>query len=111
MKYVKLVRDRSDILPSRIRRNEEGLLFPFKYDWLYKHITRLFGGTKEERKKNEGWWPHRYRAERATQLVVEYDFDTYRLLRFFGWSSAEITLRYVRLSTRDVLDRMWRGLL
>lgn len=63
------------------------------------------------RARNRGWWPHRYRAERATQLVVEYDFDTYRLLRFFGWSSAEITLRYVRLSTRDVLDRMWKGLM
>jgi hypothetical protein len=109
--YVKLVRDRSDILPDRIRRNENGLLFPYKYNWLYKHITRLFGGTKEERATNQGWWPHRYRAERATQLVVEYDFDTYRLLRFFGWNSAEITLRYVRLSTLDVLDRMWRGLM
>ena len=109
--YVKFVRDRSPLLPDRVRRNENGLLFPYKYDWLYKHITRLFGGTKEERKQNQGWWPHRYRAERASQLVVEYDFDTYRLLRFFGWSSAEITLRYVRLSTRDVLDRMWAGLL
>ena len=63
--YIKLVRDRSEVLPARVRNNENGFLFPYKYDWLYKHITRLFGGTKEERKRNEGWWPHRYRAERA----------------------------------------------
>lgn len=99
IEYVELVREKSSILPSRIQHNPEGYLFPYKYGWMYKWIT----ATDPE------WWPHRLRVERASQLVIDYNYNVMDLLRFFGWKSSEIATHYARLSVEDLLSKMSRG--
>lgn len=97
--YVKLVREKSDILPTRIQNDDEGHLFPYKYGWMYKWIKIT----------DPKWWPHRFRVERASQLVIEHDYNAMDLLRFFGWKSTEVAVWYARLSVEDLLSKMWRG--
>lgn len=45
---------------------------------------------------------HYFRSLRARFLVTEYDFNSYRLQQYFGWSSVKSTTEYVKLSTKDI---------
>ena len=74
-------------------------LFSYKYDWLYKKV----------RKVNPEWWPHHFRAERASQLAVEKDFGVIDLMRWFGWTSQYIATHYARMSVKDLVEKMSRG--
>jgi integrase len=68
----------------------------YSRQWAWYRIT----GT------DPGWWPHRLRSERATQLVVEYGFNVPKLMRFFNWSKPEEAVAYVRLDVEDLWDSM-----
>ncbi len=69
---------------------EQGKFFDFKYDKAYKLVRNLdsLEGTKGP------WWPHRFRAERARQLVRDYNFDALLLRQFFEMSSMDTVLHY-----------------
>ena len=53
------------------------------------------------------WWPHRFRTERASQLVSEKGFDVALLMKFFNWDKAEEAVGYVRLNPEDMVKRMF----
>lgn len=55
---------------------------------------------------DSAWWPHRFRSERASQLVKEYGFDTARLMKWFNWDKAEEAVGYVRLGVEDLARDM-----
>lgn len=65
-----------DLLP-------QGEFFDYKYDKAYKLIRDI---QKPENKNHGEWFPHRYRAERARQLVRDYKYDFGLLNEFFGWA-------------------------
>jgi len=79
-----------------IKRRGKGKLFPRTYAWLYKWIT----------KTDPNWWPHRFRSERASQLVQEYDYRLMDLKKWFGWSTDDMAQQYAKLSTAVLRDRM-----
>ena len=100
MNFVQKVRDGDKDLPSRYFQKEyEGLLFPYKYGWFYKWLI----------KTDSDWFPHRFRAERASHLASRYGFGVSRLMKWFGWKSMEVALEYVALDTSDLVRQMARG--
>lgn len=58
-------------------------------------------------KADPQWWPHRFRTERASQLVSEKNFDVALLMKFFNWDKAEEAVGYVRLNPEDMVKRMF----
>lgn len=42
-------------------------------------------------------WPHWFRSQRATQLVVEYSFDIHKLADWFKWKELDTARRYAKL--------------
>jgi integrase len=58
---------------------------------------------------DSSWWPHRFRTERASQLVQDYGFDVPQLMKWFGWSTVTEAVGYTRLSIKDLLLDMQRG--
>ena len=89
-------------------------LVPYMIDWVDKCKTKkLFPRSRiwayrQIRKVDPEWWPHRFRAERATQLVVEYGFNVPKLMRWFNWSDTKTPTNYVKLSVEDLKVSMKR---
>ena len=76
-------------------------LFPFGYDWMYKWIT----------KDAPNWWPHRLRAERASQLAIEYNYSVPRLMTWFKWESSDMPTHYASMNVSDLVAGMSKGLI
>lgn len=74
-------------------------LFTYRYNWLYKWIV----------KTDKDWWPHRFRAERASQLAIEKNFTVPQLMKWFGWSTEHMATHYVRMSVEDLVEKMSKG--
>lgn len=73
-------------------------LFDFKYGKLYKLITSI-----KWREKNANLFPHRIRAERASQLTAQYRASKFELKGFFAWTRDKTPDFYVKLARRDQL--------
>ena len=86
--------------------NKGEKLFKFKYDNAYRLITNI---QKQKGQKSGPWFPHKLRGERATQLVVEYDFDVIKLQSFFAWEDPETPLDYVRLGVAGIKKSILGG--
>jgi integrase len=89
---------------EKIPRSER--LFPYRYGWLYKRVSEL---DKRDGDKHGEWWPHRFRAERATQLVLEKNFDVLDLMKFFGWKRTDTPISYVSLSPTELIKKIASG--
>jgi len=81
-------------------------LFPYKYRWLYKHISTI---NKFDDKNFGEWFPHRLRAERAKELVDERDYGILELMTFFKWSTADMAGWYAGQSPKRMIELMMRG--
>jgi len=79
-------------LVEYVRWVGRGRLFPFGRQHAHRIVTRIDPKVH----------PHWFRAQRATQLVVEYGFDVVHLQQFFGWQKPESAIHYTRLG--------WKGL-
>lgn len=84
-----------EYIDSRANHND---LFPYGRRWAYKWIKKV----------DPNWWPHRFRAERASQLVIEYGFNVPKLMKWFSWSDPKVPTRYVRLDISDLEATMRR---
>lgn len=84
----------NDMLLSQLP--EEGKLFNFKYDKAYKMITQLEGN----------WFPHRFRAERARQLIRDYGFDALLLKQYFNMERIDTPLSYANPDFEAVKRQM-----
>jgi len=76
-----------------VNKKKEGQLFDFKYGKLYKTVVGI----------DKDWFPHRFRGERASQLVTETGINTILLLiKWFGWTSEKMPAHYARMSTKEI---------
>jgi integrase len=75
----------------------EGKLFDFKYGKAYKMICSLDDGS---------WFPHRFRAERARQLIRDYKFDALLLQQYFNMEEIDTPLTYARPDLEAVKLKM-----
>lgn len=87
-------------------RESKDYLFPYKYRWLY---NRIAGINKYEGQTFGEWFPHRIRAERASQLVVDNGFGVIDLMGFFNWKNSEMPTFYAKLSPEDLIRKMLEG--
>jgi hypothetical protein len=78
----------------------EAKLFNISYNKAYRIIRRA------GEKIGEDFPPHRLRAERATQLVLEYGFNDFELTEWFMWKSSEIARNYTTLAPR-IIEKMF----
>ena len=67
-------------------------LYERSASWIYKRIVNL----------DPNWWPHRFRAERASQLASVYGFTDLMLMKWFGWSTDDEAKRYAKLSNENL---------
>ena len=67
----------------------DGRLFHFQYNKAIKLLHHL-----EERpdEKHGAWFPHRFRAQRARQLIRDYEFDALLLKQFFNMCQNRYTI-------------------
>lgn len=82
-------------------RGENGKLFNLTYNKAYRIIK------KAGEKIGEDFPPHRLRAERATQLALEYRFDAHDLTEWFMWKSPEIAHDYTTLAPK-IMEKMFK---
>lgn len=88
-----LTEDWVSLMPS----NES--FFQYKYDKYYKDICNL---QKPEGSTHGPWFPHRFRAERARQLMKDYNFEVTHLQRFFNMARTDTPVEYVRPHIEDL---------
>jgi len=81
---------------------EDAKLFSFGYNKAYRIIK------KAGEKIGEDFPPHRLRAERATQLVLEYGFTDHELTDWFMWESPKVAHDYTTLAPK-IMEKMFRG--
>lgn len=97
----------ASVLLEFIGTKKEGeLLFPFGYSKLYMRIRDL---EKNAGEKHGEWYPHRFRGERASQLASEKNFDVLTLMEYFGWKRHEIPSFYVKLSAKQLIQKILVG--
>jgi len=85
-------------------RNE--LIFPYRYHYFYNRIRDL---EKPEGAKWGEWWPHRFRGERATQLIMEAGFSVFDLMKWFGWARTDTPTGYVKLTAKELVEKIVKG--
>mgnify|MGYP001143080711 CR=1 FL=1 len=51
-------------------------------------------------------YPHWFRAQRASQLASEYDFDLHQLMDYFHWKDIHIAMHYSRLGWKGMAKQM-----
>ena len=81
----------------------DGLLFPYSYSWLYKYISTI---NKYADRNFGEWFPHRLRAERASQLLQDYKFGVFELMSFFAWKTSDMPTWYASLSPDALIKLM-----
>ena len=92
-------------------------VFPFSYNQIYYRVAGIeapeflkpTGSTRTDWTHYKGpWWPHRIRAERACQLIKDYNFSTYALKKWFGWRTSVMPSFYGDMTAEDVAALMRR---
>jgi len=73
-------------------------------NWAYK-IVRKVG-----RRRGLEVWPHWFRSQRASQLVVEWKFDIHKLADWFKWTKIDTARIYTKLSP-DVYEDQYEKVL
>jgi len=90
---------------------EDETVFKYGYNYWYNFIVSLdpmiekYGSRVREfmptdkSMKPRNIYPHWFRAQRASQLALEYSFSLHRLLEWFGWMSVGIAVKYASLGS------------
>jgi len=104
-----------------INRNDP--LAKFMLEWIEKHDAWLFPTNRGNepylsrsmayviaRRLGDsiGKWiyPHWFRAQRASQLHLEYGFDTIDLMEYFAMKDAKTATRYAKMGWRGLAEKM-----
>lgn len=104
-----------------IRRDEELVKIMLEWleqqdDWLFPtnrgtdpYLGRTMAYNIARRLGNSvGMWvyPHWFRAQRASQLRLEYGFDTIDLMEYFAWEDVKTATRYAKMGWRGLAEKM-----
>ena len=87
---------------------QHGWLFP-SFQGKQPYLGRTMAYNIARRLGNSiGVWiyPHWFRAQRASQLRLEYGFDTLDLMEFFGWEDVKTAIRYAKMGWRGLAEKM-----
>ena len=76
----------------------EGKLFHMSRIQAYRIVRRL----------DKNIFPHWFRAQRASQLALEYGFDVHDLIDFFSWKSLQTAIHYSRMGWKGLANKMKR---
>jgi len=94
-----------------IKRNDP--LWPFLERWVKRHKQgeRLFQVSRSKaflliRSMGRELYPHWFRAQRASQLALEYGWDAGKLSEYFSWKHFPTALRYARLGWKGLAESM-----
>lgn len=60
------------------------------------------------RKLDDEIFPHWFRAQRASQLALEYGFSVHDLIDFFSWKSLQTATHYSRMGWKGLAAKMRR---
>ena len=60
------------------------------------------------RSLDENIFPHWFRAQRASQLALEYGFDVHDLIDFFNWKSLQTATHYSHMGWKGLANKMKR---
>ena len=89
--------------------NDDDILFDYGYDKMYYKICNIGmvippGVWKSKWNEYKGpWWCHRIRSERACELIKDYHYDTFRLMKWFGWQSSQMPQVYSDIMSIDLI--------
>lgn len=83
-----------------LKNNEK--LFPFRRETAFRRLREL-GRRIDE---NLELYPHWFRAQKASQLASEYEFNVYDLKEFFKWISDSTPQFYASLGTKGLAKKM-----
>jgi len=75
----------------------EDELFPYTRQWIHR-LFKLYAPFFV--------YPHFLRGCRLTHLVVRYNFNEQRLIKFAGWSDGRPARYYMSFSVLDMMDAM-----
>jgi len=81
-----------------INKIREGRLFHIGRTQVYRIVRNL----------DENIFPHWFRAQRASQLALEYGFDIHDLIDFFNWKSLQTATHYSRMGWKGLANKMRR---
>ena len=73
-------------------------LFGLSRIQVYRIVTKL----------DRNIFPHWFRAQRASQLALEYGFDMHDLIDFFNWKSLRTAVHYSRMGWKGLAGKMAR---
>lgn len=86
---------------------------PILLEWVarFKGEQRIFRMSRvqaflEIRKLGPDLYCHWFRAQRASQLASEYDYDLHDLMDYFHWKDIKIAMHYSRLGYRGLARKM-----
>ena len=82
-------------------KGENAYLFNINYNKAYRIIRRAGEEMGQE------WTPHRLRAERATQLAIEYEFSDHELTEWFAWRNPAVAHDYTTLAPK-IIEKMFK---
>jgi len=83
------------------KKDSSDKIFDIKYNRAYRIITNAAKVVGVE-----DFPPHRLRAERATQLVLEYGLDDHELTDWFAWKNPKEAHDYTTLAPR-IVEKMF----
>lgn len=83
------------LFPSPVKSGE-----PLSRNWAYWLVTRA------GHKLGMELYPHWFRAQRASQLAVDYDLKEASLLEWFQWEKWETAKKYTKLGVAGMAKRM-----
>lgn len=89
-------------------------LVPYLTDWLEQKDKKLFriGRVRVYQiitKLEPKIYPHWFRAQRASQLALEYGLTVHELVDFFNWKNLEIAIHYSRMGWKGLATKMVRA--
>jgi len=85
-------------LLSYLTKIDEGKLFHIGRIQVYRIVRKL----------DENIFPHWFRAQRASQLALEYGFNIHDLIDFFNWKSLQTATHYSRMGWKGLANKMKR---
>jgi site-specific recombinase XerD len=84
----------------------------FLIDYLKKiKSNQLFSLSRVQayrivRNLDDNIFPHWFRAQRASQLALEYGFSVHDLIDFFSWKSLQTAIHYSRMGWKGLASKM-----
>jgi len=82
-------------------------------DWIQERTKKLFriGRIRAYQiitKIDPDVWCHWFRAQRASQLALEYGFSVHDLVEFFDWKTLSMAIHYSRMGWKGLAAKMVR---